>query len=426
MRILCWMRHLAGNERGNVLVLVAATMPLLIGSAGLGVDSIQLSLAKRQLQRAADSGAIAGAYAVLQSKPVSVSVNHDLTLNDKFPLASPAIIENAPTTGAYRNNTRAVRVVLTARRSTPFMSFFTETTPTLQAEATATAVYAGKFCMVSLEQGTSTGITFAGSSDLNLGCGVSTNSKSSTAVVASGSALIVASPISAVGGVPQSNGYVKPTTLLPYSPMQSNPYQSVPLPTLPSGCKPSFSVSPNQTTSAGSTSPGVYCYASYDIKGTWRPPAGSTIYVAGGTLSFGSQADVACNGCTFILTGPAGTTTPTSTSVVAATLSMHGGAVLNLTSPNSGIYKGLIMYQDPRAAAGISTHINGNSQSSFEGGFYFKRGDVTFNGNSGLRTECMQLVARRLTFTGNSSVQNTCPSDGGAQAFDATFVRLVA
>jgi hypothetical protein len=104
---------------------------------------------------------------------------------------------------------------------------------------------------------------------------------------------------------------------------------------------------------------------------------------------------------------------------------MNGGAILNLTAPDDGSYKGIIIYQDPRAAVGNSTKINGHSLSTFEGGFYFRRGDVTFNGNSGMRTECLQLVARRLTFTGNSSVQNTCRADGGAQAFDAIFVRLV-
>jgi hypothetical protein len=70
--------------------------------------------------------------------------------------------------------------------------------------------------------------------------------------------------------------------------------------------------------------------------------------------------------------------------------------------------------------------VNGNSDSSLEGAFYFPRAYLTFNGTAGMETECLQMVARRLEFSGNSSISNTCPSDGDADAFDATFVRLVA
>jgi hypothetical protein len=104
---------------------------------------------------------------------------------------------------------------------------------------------------------------------------------------------------------------------------------------------------------------------------------------------------------------------------------MHGNAVLDITAPTSGTYEGVLIYQDRRAPFGES-HINGNSASRFEGGFYFPSRQLTFNGNTGMQTECLQLVARRLVFSGNSSVQNDCPSEGGAEAFDATFVRLVS
>jgi hypothetical protein len=36
------------------------------------------------------------------------------------------------------------------------------------------------------------------------------------------------------------------------------------------------------------------------------------------------------------------------------------------------------------------------------------------------------MVSLRLTFSGNSKVENTCDSASGAKAFDAKFVRLVA
>ena len=156
---LSWLKDLFADQRGNALALVAATTPLMVGAAAMAVDTINLTLAKRQLQRAADSAALAGAYALVQSKPVNTSVNHDLAFNNRATQTSAPVIENAPTTGNYAGNPLAVRVVLTSQQRQPFMSFFNSTAPTVRAEATAAIIYAGKFCMVSLETGNVTGIT---------------------------------------------------------------------------------------------------------------------------------------------------------------------------------------------------------------------------------------------------------------------------
>ena len=67
MRVTGFLKPLRANKRGNVLLVCAVAMPMPIGSAALAIDTIQLSLWKRQLQRAADSGAIASAYALAQA-----------------------------------------------------------------------------------------------------------------------------------------------------------------------------------------------------------------------------------------------------------------------------------------------------------------------------------------------------------------------
>src|SRR3954453_20604875 len=57
-----FIRKLLKNRRGSVLAIACAAMPLIIGCAGLATDTIEWTLWKRQLQRAADSAAFAGAY----------------------------------------------------------------------------------------------------------------------------------------------------------------------------------------------------------------------------------------------------------------------------------------------------------------------------------------------------------------------------
>jgi Flp pilus assembly protein TadG len=420
MRILSWVKAFSRNERGNALVIAAATLPMVIGAAAISVDLVQVSLARRQLQRSADSSALAGAHALVQQRQVAASVNHDLALNNDVTLSASPIIQNAPASGPYAGNIRAVRVVLSAQRPVPFISVFSGATMTVSAEATAAIVYAGKFCVVSLETGNVTGINFGGNTTANLGCGVISNSRSPSAVTAGGSAVVVASPVAAVGGVPASGGYVGDTRLMPYSPPQPDPFLALPTPTVPANCQNEYKVQPNQSAPTPTpSSPGVYCFRGMDFKGTVTLPPGIYI-VDGGSLSFGSQANVTGTGVTFVLTSRTAVSDPSSIAV----LSMNGGAQINLTAPTSGTYAGVLMYQDRRAPMG-SSQVNGNSSSSFQGAFYFPAQQLTFNGTTGMQTQCLQLVARRISFSGNSHIQNSCPANGGAQAFDATLVRLV-
>lgn len=406
MRLFKRRARLFADRKGNVIVLAAAAMPLVIGSAGLAIDTIQLSLLKRHLQRAADSGALAGAYARVQSKPVNAAVTRALTFNNAFPLAQTPTV-TTPTTGTFAG--RSVRVQLSARRALPFMSFFTAA-PTINVEATAALVFTGQYCMVSLDEGTGTGITFSGNSTVNLGCGVISNTSGSSAVYADGSAEVTASPVAAVGGVPSSGAYVQPTLLLPYSLKQPNPFSDITDPTASdvAGCKAPAPV--NGTLAAG-------CHTSLDVKGTLTLAPG-THYIAGGAFTVNANANLIGDGVTLVFTK-----TPSQTSY--PTITINGSADLDLTAPTSGAYEGVLMHYDSRSEGG-NYFINGNSYSKLEGAFYFPRQHLTFNGNSEMETSCIQLVAYRLTFTGNTEINNDCPSDGGAQAFDASWVRLVA
>lgn len=79
------IKRLLKDKRGNSLVIAAAFLPVLMGSAGLATDTIQWALWKRELQRAADSAAIAGVYDRVQNGGQTgqtvTAVSKDLTLN---------------------------------------------------------------------------------------------------------------------------------------------------------------------------------------------------------------------------------------------------------------------------------------------------------------------------------------------------------
>src|SRR5688500_11876467 len=295
MRALKWLRKLRRNERGNAMIVCAATLPLVIGSAAIGVDTIQVSLAKRQLQRAADSAAIAGAYARFQNQNVNTAVNRDLTFNNAVPLNGAPTIQNAPATGPYAGDNLAVRVVLTAQRAVPFMSLFRDSTITVTTEATAKAVYQGEYCMVALEE-TGTGIDIGGNATVDLTCGMIANSNSANAVTAGGSSVVRSSPVAAYGGVPASSNYASATVRMPYSPRLPDPYATLPMPSVPAGCpNQALRQQPNdpplviadlpQTQANGYMGNNIWCWSGLEIKGTTTFPTGATIIVKIGRAS---------------------------------------------------------------------------------------------------------------------------------------------
>jgi hypothetical protein len=42
-----------------------------------------------------------------------------------------------------------------------------------------------------------------------------------------------------------------------------------------------------------------------------------------------------------------------------------------------------------------------------------------------MSTACVQMVARKVTFSGTSAVSNVCPANSGSSAFQGRSVRLV-
>lgn len=413
------LRALLADCRGNVLVLSALAMPLMIGAAGLAMDTIQLTLIQRQLQRQADSAALAGALAKAQGAAVSSAATSSITRDSMFVLSKTPVIENAPTAGAYAGNTGAVRVVIESTQTQVFADMFRSQPATLRVEATAASMTNGNYCVVSLEKTAAVGITMQGNAGVDMGCGLATNSKGSPAVTTGGSSTVKVSHVAAVGGLKSSVNYSAGTVLLPYAVPQKDPYAALPAPTVPAGCNAQLNVQPNSVVNVSNPS-GTACYRGMNIKGTVTFAPG--VYVIdGGSVTFGSQAVVNGAGVSFVLTSA----TAASNAGSVATLDMNGGAKVNLSATSSGTYAGVLFYQDRRAAAGTTNSVNGNALSNFQGGFYFASQDLSFSGDSGMTTDCVQLVSRRVTFIGNTRIVNVCPVDSGAGSFIGTRVFLV-
>lgn len=410
--------RLSGDRAGNVLMLAAASMPILVGAAGLATDTVQWTLWKRQIQRQADSAALAGAYAVAQGFSASDSATADISRLSLVTLSQTPVIENAPTTGVGAGNAKAVRVVLQTTGELPFSKMLGVSAPSITGEATAAVVSDGDYCVVSLESTSAVGVTLQGNASVNLGCGIVTNSRASNAVTAGGSSTVAATPVAAVGGLSASSNYVSPTTLQPYTLPQSDPYATLPVPSVPTPCSAKLSINPQGSQSISPGSNGTACYRGMDIKGTLTMAPG-IYYIDGSSFSAGAQAVINGTGVTIILTSGNAATNPSQ----IATVDINGGATVNLSSPTSGTYAGVLFYQDRRALDSGTNQINGNASSAFQGAFYFPSQAMSFSGTSGMTIDCVKMVSRRVTFIGNSSISNNCPNY--IPKITGTVVRLI-
>lgn len=417
-------KELWTNRRGNALVIFAGALPLLIGSAGLASDTIQWALWKRQLQRAADSAALAGVYDRIYNNGlttnVSAAVTDDLGRHNHTNIA---LLGTYPQLSypAGANWTNPVKVKLALQKRLGFSSIFLASAPTITTEATAATVATGVYCVVSLVGNSTTGIRATGNGNINLGCGMITNSTSLTAAIATGSAAVNATPVAAVGDIQDSDNWGG-ADLLPFTVKQADPYETVNPPTF-SPCKGNankISINPGNTVDR-SADTGVQCVSDINVNGTLK--LGSATYVIdGGNFSAGAQANISCTGCTIILTNSDGGT-PT-----IGQADINGGAQLNMSAPTSGTYDGLLFYQDRRAATGstIVNKINGNSSSLMSGAFYFPNQQLQINGTAGLNFSCAQFVSYIIEFAGNGSINNTCAAGYGDNEIMGRHVRLVA
>lgn len=418
-KLLQVLRDLSRSTSGNTLVFAGFVFTVLIGAAGLATDTVQWTLWQRQLQREADSAALSGALSNAQGGSGTTAATTELGRYSLITLSAAPTIEVGPSTGPYAGNTKAVRVTLQAKQVLPFSSFFMKTPPTVRAEATAAAVSFGNYCVISLEKTSATGVTFQGSSSVTMGCGVASNSQGAQAIYGSGSSYISASPVAAVGGIPSSSNYAAGTVLIPHTIAQPDPFASLPTPTIAS-CKPQLTVGPN-TTASVSNPTGVVCYQGMNLKGTVTFDPG--IYIIDGSkgngLDIGSQAQIAANGVTFVLS------TSSSDMSTVATVNMNGTATITMTAPTSGTFAGVFLYQDRRALLGPNNYLTGNSGSTFQGAVYMPAQELEMTGNSGMNTDCLQLIARQITFIGNNSIANVCPSNGASHAIAGAQIRLV-
>ena len=80
------IRSLIRNERGNVMVMFALSMTVLLGATAMVIDVGRLYHEKRILQNAMDAAALSGAQGLLTSEVSAASIAKELASKNAFPV----------------------------------------------------------------------------------------------------------------------------------------------------------------------------------------------------------------------------------------------------------------------------------------------------------------------------------------------------
>ena len=388
------VRQFLRSCAGNVAIMSTLMMPILVGFAGLGIETAMWYQRQREIQGAADIAAY-GAALVRRSggsaSDATTSATADAVTNGWRQAIGTIAVNSPPSSGAHQN-ARSVEVILTESHTPILTRIYLGNAPiVITARSTATAEDSGPACILGLNTSAASTVRFWGNSSATMNnCNVASNSTHASGFELGGSADLTVPCVYSSGGSSTDSGLMltQCADVVEEHPPVADPYASVPAPSP----IPSCGNMPN-----GGPSPGN-CYTGMTFNnGTTTLQAGTYI-ISGGELRINGNATVNGTGVMFYLTN-------------GATVRIMGGASMNLSAPTSGTHAGLLFFGD-RTQATATNRINGNSTTVLQGAIYFPSQDVEFQGNFSGNYGCLQVIADKVNYTGSATFNNNCAGTG--------------
>jgi len=396
----------------------------MLGMVGLGVEAGEWYIDKRALQTQADAAALAGAWerAYGRTAQITPSATNEAVRNGFLNGAGSTIaVNNPPTSGTFIGDQKAVQVLLTQDYHPMFTALFHSSNVKIAARATANLFASGQACVLGLNGVLADTVGNTGNVNLQAPhCTIAANSNANCALDITGSSTVNVQSFWTYGTYCNGGSANVTYTDAPREHMWplTDPYAGTPY-TAPNGCD-------NNNTHINSSSsvnlsPGTYCGGIQVDSNPIVDLQPGTYYMKGGGFTV-NGGTVRCSSCT---PGGAGVTivftTPSNGNTnQIGTLSIAGGAAVTLNAPNSGTYKGLLFYQDPRAPTQNNNDatINGGSGTVLNGAIYFPSNTVNWSGNTSLASQCTLIIANVVQFTGNAGLNvDDCVNQGVSIAF---------
>jgi len=397
-----------GSRRGAVAVLVAVMLVVIIGFVSLGSEVVLLLLTSRQMQSAADAAALASETARLRGYPADYK-------QEAFALSAAAgfangqngttvAVNSPPATGNYKSATDAVEVLIAQPQNLALAQVLYQrgATPPFIVRARSVAHSSGEACVLTLDTTASGSLSMNGNTVADfVGCDVSVNSASATAVSLVGGATLKTNHLYDVGGYSLGGGsrIIAAAGITTQAAPTVDPYASYATPA-PDAC-----LKDNYTPPASITiAPGTYCNGITVHNGVVLTLNPGIYIIDRGSLSLTGGASLSGTGVTIVLTSSTGANYPT--------VSFAGDATINLSAPSSGTTAGLVFFQDRNAPVNGTNNFNGGAAQTITGVLYFPQQTVNYSGGTASTVTCIEIIAWDLSLTGNSTLKAGCAGTG--------------
>ena len=409
------LRRLWLSSAGVVALQVSILLVALIGFVALGTEIVSLLMTQRQMQAAADSGALAAVTARTRGYPTAYA-------DEAVALARAAgyvqgqdgatvTVTSPPTSGSYAGTAGAIQVVITQTQDLALVSLFRSSRFNLTARAIG-IVGGGGACVLALDGSSASAIQASNGATVDLNeCGIGSNSTSNSAISVTGAATLNAATLTVAGSYVVSNGGAVNVSgrIETGAAAMADPYASRIIPT-PGTCLAGGAISNKNL----ALPPGTYCSgisltnaSNVTLNGIYILKNGNFTIAGGSTIS---------GTATIVLTG-------SGTSIGHVTIS--NGATTNITAPTTGPTAGMVFFQNRLAtASGVNDFIGGTS-NTLNGALYFPNQTVNFSNGSSTASTCTQLIGRKIVFKGGTHLKLDCDGTGTTPIGGSGSTRLV-
>lgn len=403
------------SEEGQTLVLTALCMTAMLGFMALSVDVGVLFRAKRCMQTAADSAAIAAAqdYMWNQSATTAQAAGKAASSTNGYTDSTNGVsvaINVPPANGPNAGVAGFAEAIVTQPVGMGFMGMFGRGTVSVMARAVAATPNNGSAC-IWLMGSSGTDLDVQGSYDIEApGCGIYVNSTSNNALKVTGGGGTVNAAFLDVVGNNSGNHTTSPTADTLNSGVRSTPWGNLSGPSYPSGCKISSSLTSittaNVSTVSGSASNNVVCFTNAVTlnSGVVLPGAANgVVYVfennvtiaTGATVTLGSGTVSPATGCTTncVFSNEVGATMELAGS---ATLNQNSNSLLSIYAPASlsSSYDGIAILQPSTNTTELQIQFGSNNQVL--DGYIYAPGAEVYMQDSGGGVTASGIVAASM------------------------------
>jgi Flp pilus assembly protein TadG len=388
------LKEVLSDQNGQTVVLTALAMTALLGFMALSLDVGLLFRAKRVVQVAADSAAVAATLDYLYNNSATSAQAAGKAAASQNGVTdgtagATVTISVPPIDGPNLGSAGFVEAVVHQPNATFFMKLFGIRSVNVAARAVAGTPTAGQAC-IWLMAPSGTALSLQGSYDIEApGCGLYVNSPDASALQITGNGGTLNAEFLDVVGGSTSGHATKPTAPTLYTAPRKNPWGNLTGPTPTNGgCTTTDTTTTSITGSvAGPGLNKAICYTKAVTISGATMGAGTYTFESGVTIS----GTVTVNGGTL--------------DVYSGTFNEKSTSVLNVTAPTSGTYDGIAIMQPSTNTTAMQVQFGASGQT-LDGYIYAPGALVSLHDNGGGIT-ATGIVAASMT---NKASSVTIPS----------------